>query len=124
MNKIFDLQKDKIILVMMAYTIIAFGIGWMWGLREISFLVGLVIGLIISVLKYKLLEVTLNRAVNMSEAKAKIYSQRHYLVRYTLTGAVLLISAIYSQANLLGVFLGLLALKVGAYYELFNIRRS
>ncbi|ONI41579.1 hypothetical protein AN639_00135 [Candidatus Epulonipiscium fishelsonii] len=124
MNKIFDLQKDKIIFVMIAYTIIVYGIGLMLGLKEINFLIGLIIGMFISILKYKLLELTLNRAVTMSEAKAKIYSQRHYLLRYTLTGAVLFISAIYSHANLLGAFLGLLALKVGAYYELFTIRRS
>ena len=46
------------------------------------------------------------------------------MIRYLLTGIVLLVAALEPTINLLGVFLGLLSMKVGAYMQLFVIKKN
>lgn len=40
------------------------------------------------------------------------------MIRYILTGVVLVIAALEPSINLLGVFFGLISMKVGAYAQL------
>ncbi|OON97771.1 MAG: hypothetical protein ATN36_00415 [Epulopiscium sp. Nele67-Bin005] len=113
------LLKDRIIIVMLAYALLILGVGTILQIEAAGFGVGVALGVTISILKFKVMEITLNKAVLMPEGKAKIYSQRHYMVRYSLTGLVLVVCSLTPEISLVGVFLGLLSMKVGAYCELF-----
>lgn len=110
----------KMTIVMIGFSIIAYGIGLFFTDNIMGWTVGILFGVIIALLKLKLMENTLTKAVTMPEAKAKSYTQRHYMARYLLTGIVLLIAALTPGISLVGVFIGLLSMKVGAYTQLYT----
>ena len=105
--------------VMISFSILVYGIGLFITSNPIGWTTGVFLGTLIAVLKLKLMETTLSKAVTMPEGKAKAYTQRHYMFRYLLTGMVLLIAALTPGISLLGVFLGMLSMKVGAYTQLY-----
>ncbi|PHV69864.1 hypothetical protein CS063_13575 [Sporanaerobium hydrogeniformans] len=117
MNKV-NLKGNIMYLTMLGFTLIVYAIGlfitsdrWSWSL-------GILFGLIFSLLKYRLMENTFHKAVLMPEAKAKSYTTRHYMLRYLLTAVVLLVAAVEPSINMMGVFFGLVSMKVAAYMQL------
>lgn len=107
---------------MLGFTLIAYIVGLFMTSNVIGWTVGIAFGLIIALLKLRLMEKTFSKAVALPEAKAKGYTQKHYMMRYLLTGVVLMVAALTPGINLLGVFIGLLSMKVGAYVELYTIK--
>ncbi|MGL4362114.1 MAG: ATP synthase subunit I [Cellulosilyticaceae bacterium] len=105
---------------MIGFSIIAYGVGCFLTENVMAWTLGVVLGLIISILKLKLMEQTFTKAVTLEENKAKGYTQRQYMIRYGLTGLVLLIAALSETISLVGVFVGLISMKVGAYSELYR----
>lgn len=83
-----------------------------------AFTVGLLFGLIFSILKLILMQNTIKKAVLMPEGKAQRYANVQYMIRYVLTGVVLFVAAVEPTINLLGVLIGLLSMKVGAYLQI------
>ncbi|MGL5677539.1 MAG: ATP synthase subunit I [Cellulosilyticaceae bacterium] len=112
----------KIIIIMTSFSILAYGIGLLLTQDKISWTLGVFLGLVIAILKLKLMKNTLTKAMAMPEDKAKSYTQRHYMIRYILTGVLLLVAALTPGVSLLGVFIGLLSMKVGAYAELYTTK--
>ena len=121
MNKSF-IKDNFMVCVMVAFTVLVYMIGVFLTESIMSWTIGILFGLIIAILKLKLMENTFTKAVTMPEDKAKVYTQRHYMVRYLLTGIVLLVAAIEPSINILGVFFGLVSMKVGAYAQLYTIK--
>ena len=117
MNKAF-IKKYAMQSTMVAFSLIVYGIGLFLVADFLSWTIGIALGLIIALLKLKLMENTFTKAVQLPEAKAKGYTQRQYMLRYVLTGIVLLVAALNPQVSLLGVFFGLVSMKVGAYVQL------
>lgn len=123
MNKdIFS--KNLIIVYMILFTLIMEIIGILVVDDVKGFTVGLVFGLVFSILKLMLMKNSIKKSITMPEAKAQRYASVQYMIRYLLTGIVLLVAALEPTINLLGVFLGLLSMKVGAYMQLFVIKRN
>lgn len=120
MNKTF-IKQNLMIIVMIAFTAIVYSIGLFMTDNILGWTTGIFFGLTIALLKIKLMENTFNKAVAMPEAKAKVYTQRHYMIRYLLTGVVLLVAAIEPSISILGVFFGLVSMKVGAYSQLWVV---
>lgn len=106
--------------VMIGFGIVAYGVGVLLGADFLPWTVGVLLGLVIALLKMRVMETTLTKAVSMPEDKAKNYTQRHYMLRYLLTGLVLFVAALSPTISLLGVFVGLLSMKVGAYAQLYK----
>ncbi|MDR5659719.1 ATP synthase subunit I [Serpentinicella sp. ANB-PHB4] len=75
------------------------------------FVVGMLFGTIIAILNFRLLYITLNKALNMSDSKAKFYAASRYLIRYALTGIVIYISIIRPHIHVLGTIIGLITIK-------------
>lgn len=121
MNKSF-IKDNFMVCVMVAFTVLVYMIGTFLTESIMSWTIGILFGLIIAILKLKLMESTFTKAVTMPEDKAKVYTQRHYMVRYLLTGIVLFVAAIEPSINILGVFFGLVSMKVGAYAQLYTIK--
>lgn len=78
---------------------------------------GLAFGGIFSILKVKLMESTMKKAVKKDPAKAQAYASLHYFLRYLLTGIVLVIGALEPSISLLGTVIGILSLKLAAYLQ-------
>ncbi|MBO3444045.1 MULTISPECIES: ATP synthase subunit I [Clostridia] len=76
-----------------------------------AMLLGIVFGTIIAVLNFRLLALSIDKAVTMSASKAQIHMSSRYVVRMTIIGIVLLVSAQAPYLNILGVALGLLSPK-------------
>lgn len=72
---------------------------------------GYLFGLIISMLSFKLLESTINRAVKMTPGRASRYTFVHYTLRYLIYFIVLAVAAIGDYLNLPATLLGLLMVK-------------
>ena len=89
-----------------------------------SFTVGILFGLIFSILKLMLMKNSIKKSVMMPEGKAQKYANVQYMIRYVLTGIVLLVAALEPTISLLGVFLGLLSMKVAAYMQIFIMKRN
>ena len=76
------------------------------------YLTGILFGALISLLNFRLLYLTLDRAVTMSPGKAQKYVTFRYMIRYALTAAVLLVSLKSTDINALGTVIGLLMIKL------------
>lgn len=120
MNKTF-IKDNLMIIVMVAFSAIIYTIGIFLTDNVLAWTTGIFFGLTIAILKLKLMETTFKKAVIMSEDKAKVYTQRHYMLRYLLTGIVLLIAALEPSISVLGVFFGLVSMKAGAYSQLWIV---
>ena len=75
-------------------------------------ILGYVFGVIISILGFKLLDNTINKAVEMTPSKASAYSMVHYFLRYFIYFIVLGISAIANYLNFMSTILGLVMIKL------------
>lgn len=117
-------RKNLIIVYMILFSLIMEIIGILIVDDPKAFTLGIAFGLIFSILKLMLMKNSIKRSVTMPEAKAQRYANVQYMIRYLLTGVVLLVAALEPTINLLGVFLGLLSMKVGAYMQLFVIKRT
>ncbi len=109
---------------MIGFSLIVYAIGLLLQQSILPWTLGIALGLIIAILKLKLMEKALNVAVTLPEGKAKAYTQRQYMLRYLVTGLVLFVAAIMPHIHLLGVFMGLLSMKIGAYVELYNMKKE
>lgn len=76
-----------------------------------AMLLGLVFGTIIAGLNFRLLAISISKAVNMPASKAQIYSSAQYMLRMFIVFIVLLVSAKAPYLEILTVALGLLSTK-------------
>lgn len=74
-------------------------------------ILGLIFGTIIAILNFRLLAITVEKVVTMPRNKAQIYSSIRYILRMTIVGVVLLVSAKAPHLNIIGVAIGLVSPK-------------
>lgn len=74
-------------------------------------LLGLIFGSLIALLNFRLLALTIEKAVDMPVSKAQLYTSSRYILRMTITGVVLIVSAKAPHLSIIGVALGLLSPK-------------
>lgn len=77
-----------------------------------SIILGYIFGSIISILGFKLLHTTIERAITMSPGKATGYSTAHYMTRYLIYGVVLAVAALADYLNFMATFLGIMMVKI------------
>lgn len=112
------LKKNFMLICMILFSLIVYIIGILIVTDKLSWTLGIIFGLVFSLLKLKLMQNTLAKAVTLPEGKAQKYANVQYMIRYILTGVVLVVAALQPSINLLGVFFGLISMKVGAYAQL------
>jgi hypothetical protein len=78
----------------------------------IPMILGIVFGLTLSLLNFRLLYIALNKAVKLPTEKAKVYASSRYMIRYIFTAVCLYISIKAPYINILGTILGLIILKL------------
>lgn len=116
-------NKNLMVVYMILFSLIVEVVGMLLVSNKLSFTMGLLFGLIFSILKLKLMQNTIEKAVRMPEGKAQKYTNVQYIIRYILTGIVLVVAALEPSVDLLGVFLGLLSMKVAAYMQVFQNKK-
>ena len=78
----------------------------------IPFITGIFFGTVIAILNFRLLYLTIERAVTMHPERARKYTVSRYLIRYALTAMVILVSINSPLLNTLGTVIGLLTIKL------------
>lgn len=106
MKEVRDVTRKSIILTLVIGIILA-----LFSLLDKAMLTGLIFGCIFAILNFRLLAVSLQKALSLSPAKAQIYASSRYIIRMTLTAVVILVSVKASHINLIGVVIGLLSPK-------------
>ncbi|QXM06713.1 ATP synthase subunit I [Crassaminicella indica] len=73
---------------------------------------GLVFGTFISMLNFRLLALTLEKAVHMIPRQAQLYASSRYFIRYIISGIVIFIGIKAEYLNVIGVIIGLVMIKI------------
>jgi hypothetical protein len=93
-------------------------VGSFFAENAFSFIKGVFFGTIFSVLKLRLMEISIRKSVQMEISRAQKYAASNYIVRYILTGVVLTVAALEPTISLLGTVFGILTMKAAVFLEL------
>ena len=86
------------------------------------YIFGLLFGFVFSILNFRLLKLTLTKAVTLPPNKIKGYVVSRYFIRYILKGVVLFVAFWREDVNAVAVILGLVTINLAIYLlNLFNI---
>lgn len=109
-------DSDDLTAIVIKRTLLYIGIiilGMFIGLKNYKIhILSFIFGGGISILNFKLMDITVNRAVQMSPGKAQSYSTRHYMIRYFIYFVVLLVAGKADYLNFVTTMLGLLSIKM------------
>lgn len=116
------MNSEKSILIPMALKItliivLSFLVGMFFVKDVAAYGKGLALGGIFSILKLKLMEATFKKALNKPPKAAQTYAGFHYFLRYLLTILVLMVGALETTINLIGVIISLVSPKLAAYWQ-------
>lgn len=75
-------------------------------------LIGIIFGSVIAVLNFRLLALTLEKAVNLPPGKAQAYTGVRYMIRLTITAAALIVSVKNPNLHIIGTAIGLISTQV------------
>jgi len=94
--------------------------------RPLPFLTGLAVGAMLSVAKLFLMEKSISKTLDMENERATGVARLHFLLRYLLTGVVLVPVVLYPRYfGLFGTLAGILTLQLSAYvYGAIERRRE
>lgn len=73
---------------------------------------GLVFGTLFSLLSLRLLTITLNRAVQLTPERARLFVASRYFIRYILTFIILYIAVKVDNINMITTIIGLFLTKI------------
>ncbi|MGL5650421.1 MAG: ATP synthase subunit I [Paraclostridium sp.] len=105
-KQIRDVNKGILIIDLIAAILIVF-----LSNSPKEMLTGLLFGSIIAMLNFRLLAISLQKSVTYPPAKAQIYSTSRYIIRMTIVGVVLFVSAKSPHISVIGTTIGLLSTK-------------
>lgn len=74
-------------------------------------ILGYIFGTLISLISFKLMGNTMNKAVKKTPSRAITYTASHYVLRMTIYGFVLFVSVKADYLNIISTFIGLIMVK-------------
>ncbi len=77
-----------------------------------SYILGYIFGMLISMTNFLLLKQSVEKSVRMEPSRASRYASGQYLIRFLISGLVLVIAASADYLNFFTSFLGLLIVKL------------
>lgn len=110
-----EMALKQIIISVAALGIIALGIGMFFVENILYWIIGIVAGTIISVIKVIMLYKTLDKAVDMSPEDAKNYTRSRYTFRMVLSIVLVIVAIKIPYVNVIGVIVGLLLVQPAVY---------
>lgn len=111
---VLSLSIKIIVIVMLAFVIGVFLVN-----DIIIYLKGLMLGTIFTILRLKLMENSFKSSIMKEPHKAITHARGNYLIRYFLTIVVLLVGILEPSVSIIGVVIGLIAMKLAAYWQGF-----
>lgn len=116
MIKLSELAKQTIAAILViAFTFLLGSLLYYRSLDFIPYMIGLVLGSVVSVVKVMLVERAVEKALGMDPQRVGGYVGGQYLLRMLLTAVVLIIGALVSWISLWGVAAGVIAFQLGIY---------
>jgi hypothetical protein len=116
MIKLSELAKQTIAAILViAFTFLLGSLLYYRSLDFIPYMIGLVLGSVVSVVKVMLVERAVEKALRMDQQRVGGYVGGQYLLRMLLTAVVLIIGALVSWISLWGVAAGVIAFQLGIY---------
>ena len=91
--------------------------------ETIQSILGVVFGSIIAILNFRLLALTMEKAVDYSPGKAQAYSGIRYLIRMFIVAAVVFVSVKNPNINVIGTVLGLISTQIVIFIKKLIISR-
>lgn len=80
--------------------------------ETIPTIMGVVFGSIISILNFRLLAISMEKAVELSSGKAQVYTSSRYLIRMFIVAVTVFVSVKNPSINVVGTILGLLSTQM------------
>ncbi|WP_427337915.1 ATP synthase subunit I [Caloranaerobacter sp. DY30410] len=114
-----DNTQSKIIKRVFILTILIIGVFFLVFPEPKPYIYGIIFGASINVLNFRLMSLTLEKAVKMSNNKIMPYVVGNYMIRYLIYGIVLTISAIADYINFYSTVLGLFMVKIIIIFDTF-----
>lgn len=103
---VFKVAKRAIVLVLLIVGIFAFIFK-----NPKPIIMGMIFGSLISILNFKLLDNTINKAVRMQPSRATAFTISHYFARYIIYFIVMMIASKADYLNLISTIAGLFIVK-------------
>ena len=114
--KLSDLARRMIIAILIiAFVCILISVLYYRSLKFLPFMLGVLLGSVVSIFKVFLLEHAVDKALAMEKTKAGGYVSIQHILRFLLTGAVLYLGAVVAQISLWGVAAGILSFQLAVY---------
>ncbi|SMP52340.1 ATP synthase subunit I [Anoxynatronum buryatiense] len=111
MEDISITQKSIAKRVFLANSLVALLGMWVFH-PPLAFLTGVFFGTAVSLLNFRLLYLTIQRAVTMHPERARKYTVSRYMIRYVLTTLVILISIRSPDIHALGTIIAMVMIKI------------
>ncbi len=105
----FQLKIYKYTIIIMGIIIIGFVI---FISNPLPFILSLVFATLISMLNFRNLAITMEKAVRMTARRAQAYASSHYFLRFFINGIVLYVCIKADYLHVLGAVIGLLLIKI------------
>ncbi len=131
----FDKTTKNFVLILSGLGVVLLVLGFFF--RDISFLngafgevtfavyaLGVVFGIVFSIVKVFMIRISLKSSLERSQNKATLMSLGHYFFRYFLTGLVLFISIKSPYFDFFGATLGVLALQPASYLSGYLLKKD
>ncbi|QIB27657.1 ATP synthase subunit I [Caloranaerobacter azorensis] len=123
-----DNIQYKIIKRVFILTILIIGVFFLVFPEPMPYIYGIIFGATINVLNFRLMSLTLEKAVGMSNNKIMPYVVGNYMVRYLIYGIVLTISAIADYINFYSTVLGIFMVKTiiisDTFYDIIKGKKT
>lgn len=107
-----DRLVPQVVKRVIIFTLIVIGILFFTVKNPKPYVLGLIFGSLISILSFRLMELSTKKAVNMAPNKAYNYAIGQYFIRYSIYFVVLVIAALADYLNIFTVLLGLIMVKI------------
>lgn len=123
--KVKEMANRMIIAIMLISLLCVLGsIFYYRSLDFLPFLFGVILGSAASIAKVILLERTVNQAVSMDKQKAKNHLSTQHILRFLISGIVLILGALIPQISLWGVAAGIVASHPAIYIANFSFKKE
>lgn len=94
------------------YAIIIIVMSFIFSKAPFPIILGIVFGSIIAILNFRLLALTMEKAVDLPPGKAQAYTASRYMVRMFIVAAVIFVSVKNPSIHVLGTILGLVSTQI------------
>lgn len=114
----------RLILQMVGISVLAGIIGLFFVGEPLVWVKGLAFGTIFSILRLRLMDLSVKKSVKMPPKKAQNYAMSQYMLRYMLTAVILFIAALEPSISMIGTIIGLLTVKGSVYLTLLTEKKT